>query len=77
MSDAACPICGEGALPVAVPVSVRRGGRTVLRLEVPALRCESCGYVAIEEEVHEEVIAVLERHSEPGDDIVFPVDLEP
>lgn len=69
-----CPICAEATAPMAVPVQVRRAGRTVLSLEVPARRCEACGYVDIDDAARESLIATLEARTRPGDDIVFPVE---
>jgi YgiT-type zinc finger domain-containing protein len=74
MDSRSCPICGGLAEPIRLPVTVRRQGRTVCCLEVPARRCGECGHVDVEDERQEELIAVLERHSLPGDDIVFPVE---
>ena len=67
-----CPVCGGGTRVTTIPVRVERGGREVLKLLVPARVCERCGHVGIEDEVTEEVVATLEEHTEPGDDIVFP-----
>ena len=74
MTAATCPICRASSLPVRVPILVRRKGRVVRKVEVPARRCEACGYVDIDEATQEEVIATLERHTRPGDDIVFPIE---
>lgn len=67
-----CPVCRGATVATTVPVRVERRGREVLRLTVPARSCERCARVAFADEVIEEVVATLERHSEPGDDIVFP-----
>ena len=72
-----CPICGEDTAPVAVPVVVRRAGRDVLRLEVEARGCGFCGYLSIADETQERVLHALERHTRPGDDIVFQVEGDP
>ena len=39
---------------------------------MPARACVRCEHVQIPDEVTEEVVATLEQHTEPGDDIVFP-----
>ena len=39
---------------------------------MPARACVRCEHVQIADEVTEEVVATLEQHTEPGDDIVFP-----
>ncbi|MEK0082641.1 hypothetical protein [Benzoatithermus flavus] len=70
----ACPICAAPAEPMMLPVSVRRAGRTVFRLEVPAWHCSECGYVDVEDATRESVIATLEEHTRPGDDIVFALE---
>jgi hypothetical protein len=70
----ACPICGAPTSPLPVPIMVRRGGRVVFRVEAPTRRCGECGHLEIDETTQEEVIATLERHTRPGDDIVFPSD---
>jgi predicted Zn-ribbon and HTH transcriptional regulator len=58
-----------------LPVAVRRDGRTVAEIRVPAARCRECGHVDIDDATQERVIAELERCSQPGDDLVFPSDL--
>lgn len=68
----ACPICREPTRAMAVPVRVEREGRVVLRLEAPARACDHCDTVSVEDEVVEELIAALEEHTRPGDDIIFP-----
>ena len=73
--NASCPICAAPTAPLLVPVTVRRDGQVVFQLEVPARHCTDCGHVEIDEATQEAVIATLERHSRPGDDIVFPSDL--
>lgn len=70
----ACSICGGETAPILLPVQVRRGGRLVFRLEVPARLCEACGYVDVADSTREELIATLEDKTQPGDDIVFPVE---
>jgi hypothetical protein len=67
-----CLVCGAHTRPTTIPVRVERGGREVLRLLVPARACERCEHVRIDDQVTEEVVATLESHTEPGDDIVFP-----
>ncbi len=74
MTARPCPICHGATAPMLLPVTVRRGGRTVVELRVPAARCPGCGHVDVDEATQEKVIAELERHSQPGDDLVFPVD---
>jgi YgiT-type zinc finger domain-containing protein len=74
MAGRTCPICRDPVRIGHVPVSVRRHGRVVFRLKVPAWRCPACGYLDIDEAVREEVVATLERHTRPGDDIVFPIE---
>jgi hypothetical protein len=73
-ADRSCPICTAPAHAATLPVSVRRAGQTVLELEVVAWLCEECGYVDIDDAVREALIATLEAHSRPGDDIVFPIE---
>jgi YgiT-type zinc finger domain-containing protein len=72
--NTACPICAASTTPMLVPIMVRRAGRIVFQLEVPARHCVECGHVDVDEATQEAVIAMLERHSRPGDDIVFPSD---
>lgn len=72
--ESRCTVCGAAAVPAAVPVIVRRDGREVMRLDVPARACESCGWVDISDADTEACIATLERESQPGDEIVFPSD---
>jgi hypothetical protein len=67
-----CPVCRAATRATTIPVRVERGGREVLRLLVPARACVRCEHVQIADEVTEEVVATLEQHTEPGDDIVFP-----
>lgn len=67
-----CPVCDAPTRPTTIPVRVERGGREVLKLLVPARACDRCEHVRIDDEVTEDVIATLEKHTEPGDDIVFP-----
>jgi YgiT-type zinc finger domain-containing protein len=74
MAIRSCPICAGPAEPIRLPVVVRRQGQTVCRLEVPAWRCGECGHVDVEDERQDELIAALENHSLPGDDIVFPME---
>ena len=74
MAAVPCPICGAGTAPTLVPVQVRRGGRLAFRLEVRARACPDCGYVDVSDTAREELIATLERRTQPGDDIVFPVE---
>jgi hypothetical protein len=74
MATHACPICAGAALPYKLPVAVRREGRTVLELALAAWRCRDCGYVDVEDATRESLIATLEEHTRPGDDIVFPVE---
>lgn len=69
-----CPVCAGRVRIDHLPVSVRRDGETVHRLKVPAWRCTECGNLDIDDAVRESVIASLEQHSRPGDDIVFPVE---
>ena len=70
-----CPVCRAETEPVLLPVAVRRRGRTVAELRFPAARCACCGHVDVDDATQEEVIAALERHSEPGDDLVFPTEV--
>lgn len=74
MPAGACPICGGAAAPIRVPVQVRRDGRQILRIEVPARACGECGYIDIADTAREQLIATLECETRPGDDIVFPVE---
>jgi len=74
MSRRSCPICTGRVALDSLPVSIRRHGETIYRLRVPAWSCTACGYLDIDEPVRESVIASLEQHSRPGDDIVFPVE---
>lgn len=60
---------------ILLPVAVRRRDQIVAELQVPAAKCQFCGHVDVDEETQEEVIAALERHSEPGDDLVFPTEV--
>ena len=70
--DQVCTVCRAATRGTTIPVRVERGGREVLRLLVPARICQACEHVGIEDEVTEDVIATLEQHTEPGDDIIFP-----
>jgi YgiT-type zinc finger domain-containing protein len=74
MTDRPCPVCRGETTTTLLPVAVRRRGRTVAEFQVPAAHCRHCGHVDVDEATQEEVIAALERHSEPGDDLVFPTD---
>jgi hypothetical protein len=38
----------------------------------PGARLQRCEHVQIDDEVTEDVVATLESHTEPGDDIIFP-----
>jgi YgiT-type zinc finger domain-containing protein len=74
MAIHSCPICAGATSPYTLPVSVRREGHTVLELALSAWRCGECGYVDVEDATRESLIATLEEHTQPGDDIVFPVE---
>lgn len=74
MTTAVCPICRAQTTPVRLPVQARREGRVLLTLEVPVHRCEACGHVDVEDGVQDELIALLERRTQPGDEIVFPLE---
>lgn len=67
-----CPVCRGPTRPTTIPVRIRRAGEDVFKLLVPARLCVRCEEVSIEDEVTDEVVAALEEHTEPGDDIVFP-----
>jgi hypothetical protein len=67
-----CPVCRAPTRATTIPVRVERGGREVLKLLVPARACKRCEHVQIDDEVTEDVVATLESHTEPGDDIIFP-----
>jgi YgiT-type zinc finger domain-containing protein len=71
---AVCPICRAQTTPTLLPVQARREGRVLLSLEVPVRRCEACGHVDVEDGVQDELIALLERRTRPGDEIVFPLE---
>jgi YgiT-type zinc finger domain-containing protein len=72
--ETACPICGTELEEDTIPIRVERHGQEVLRLMVPAQVCPTCEQVSFEDEMTEAVIAALEEHTEPGDDIIFPSD---
>jgi hypothetical protein len=55
-------------------VLVQRGKLTILEIEVPARACAGCGYVNVADAAREQLIATLEQETQPGDDIVFPVE---
>lgn len=74
MTGRLCPICRGETGATLLPVFVRRAGRTVFELRVPAAKCPECGHVDIDDGTQEQVIAELERHSLPGDDLVFPLE---
>lgn len=67
-----CPVCRARTRLTTVPVRVQRAGHEVLKILVPARRCERCAEVSFEDEVTEEVVSTLEAHTQPGDDIIFP-----
>lgn len=71
---AACAVCGEPTEAVTFPVRVVRGGQEVLRVMVAGRACSACGWLDVPDEVRERLIATLDAHTEPGDDIVFPQD---
>ena len=67
-----CPVCRARTRVTTVPVRVQREGQEVLKLLVPARKCERCEELSFEDEVTNEVVAALEEHTQPGDDIIFP-----
>lgn len=67
----ACPICAGPTRPESVPVRVERRGRELMRLAVPARACDECGHLDVAEGVTEDLVAVLEARTLPGDDIII------
>lgn len=67
-----CPLCSEPTRSSTIPVRVERRGREILELLVPTRVCTRCEHVAVEDETIQEVVATLELHTEPGDDVVLP-----
>ena len=67
-----CPLCRGPTHATAVPIRVERGGHEILKILVPASACERCDHLAVDDEATEEAVAALERHTEPGDDIILP-----
>jgi hypothetical protein len=53
-----CPVC--------------RARTCVTTILVPGRQCERCEQVTFDDEVTDEVVATLEEHTQPGDDIIFP-----
>jgi hypothetical protein len=67
-----CPVCRARTRVTTIPVRVQRDGHEVLKLLVPGRQCERCEQVTFDDEVTDEVVATLEEHTQPGDDIIFP-----
>ncbi len=67
-----CPVCRARTRLTTIPVRVQRDGHEVLKLLVPGRQCERCEQVTFDDEVTDEVVAILEEHTQPGDDIIFP-----
>lgn len=76
MAGRSCSACAGRVRLDSLPVSIRRQGRIVYRLKVPAWRCTACGQLEIDEAVRESVVVDIERHSQPGDDVILPLDPE-
>lgn len=74
MEQPRCTVCDGEVEATEIPVMIRRAGHEVTRLAVPGTVCAECGWVAVEDAARENLIATLERHSRPGDEIVFPED---
>ena len=72
MPGGRCPVCGAPPVSGELPVRVERHGQVIVRLEVPMEACSACDWVSIDDEVLEETLLELERHTLPGDDIVLP-----
>jgi YgiT-type zinc finger domain-containing protein len=72
MVGTGCPVCRAEVVRGRLPIRAERHGRVLLRLEVPVEACSACDWVNIDDDVLDEVLAELERHTLPGDDIVMP-----
>lgn len=71
MSDA-CPTCGGSLATTELPVRAERHGEVLVEFEVDVELCSRCDWVGIADEVLEEALSRLQRHTLPGDDIVLP-----
>jgi hypothetical protein len=71
MSDA-CPTCGSSLGSAELPVRAERHGEVLIQFEIAVDICPRCDWVGIADEVLEEALSRLQRHTLPGDDIVLP-----
>ncbi|WP_027132609.1 YgiT-type zinc finger protein [Geminicoccus roseus] len=67
-----CPYCQAGLLRAdSVTIAIRRAGRIVEDIQVPAWRCRNCGERSFADDAVDQAVQALEASTEPGDDIVL------
>jgi hypothetical protein len=72
MMNGACPTCGNPLECAELPVRAERHGRVLVEIEVELEICTRCDWAGIDDDVLEDALTRLQRHTLPGDDIILP-----